>query len=215
MKRTYRQGTAITYHFYYERKRSLVLLLSGTGIALPVTAHCQFLLRRFIYLLGSRIELQELDLYANTVSMSSGRSARAETRSRAKDDIKRAMSALEKVRKWLVGRVPYFIQRQSRQCRVKLMGHDVSGGFCQVTISRTRWCRVQPPPNSSYLAQNGLLFRFPPCKIEERTKKKCRVSCVGLQTLHISFFHAHVLNMNNVNLNMICHSFVLTLLFQW
>ncbi|XP_039257619.1 uncharacterized protein LOC120334218 [Styela clava] len=32
--------------------------------------------------------------------MSSGRSSRAETRSRAKDDIKRVMSALDKVRKW-------------------------------------------------------------------------------------------------------------------
>ncbi|XP_078484169.1 uncharacterized protein LOC100180348 [Ciona intestinalis] len=32
--------------------------------------------------------------------MSTGRSARAETRSRAKDDIKRAMTVLEKVRRW-------------------------------------------------------------------------------------------------------------------
>ncbi|XP_076801128.1 uncharacterized protein LOC143445724 [Clavelina lepadiformis] len=32
--------------------------------------------------------------------MSSSRSSRAETRSRAKDDIKRAMTVLEKVRKW-------------------------------------------------------------------------------------------------------------------
>ena len=32
--------------------------------------------------------------------MSSTRSTRAETRSRAKDDIKRAMSVLEKVRRW-------------------------------------------------------------------------------------------------------------------
>lgn len=32
--------------------------------------------------------------------MSSTRSSRAETRSRAKDDIKRAMTVLEKVRKW-------------------------------------------------------------------------------------------------------------------
>lgn len=32
--------------------------------------------------------------------MSSGRSVRAETRSRAKDDIKRVMSALERVQKW-------------------------------------------------------------------------------------------------------------------
>lgn len=30
----------------------------------------------------------------------SGRSVRAETRSRAKDDIKRVMAAIEKVRKW-------------------------------------------------------------------------------------------------------------------
>lgn len=32
--------------------------------------------------------------------MSSTRSTRAETRSRAKDDIKRAMSVLDKVRRW-------------------------------------------------------------------------------------------------------------------
>uniref|UniRef100_H2YGE9 BAF chromatin remodeling complex subunit BCL7C n=1 Tax=Ciona savignyi TaxID=51511 RepID=H2YGE9_CIOSA len=32
--------------------------------------------------------------------MSTGRSSRAETRSRAKDDIKRAMTVLEKVRRW-------------------------------------------------------------------------------------------------------------------
>ncbi|XP_035663640.1 B-cell CLL/lymphoma 7 protein family member A-like [Branchiostoma floridae] len=33
-------------------------------------------------------------------AMMSGRSARAETRSRAKDDIKRVMQAIDKVRKW-------------------------------------------------------------------------------------------------------------------
>lgn len=35
----------------------------------------------------------------------SGRSGRAETRSRAKDDIKKVLAAIEKVRKWYVGRV--------------------------------------------------------------------------------------------------------------
>lgn len=34
----------------------------------------------------------------------SGRSGRAETRSRAKDDIKKVLAAIEKVRKWYVGR---------------------------------------------------------------------------------------------------------------
>lgn len=33
----------------------------------------------------------------------SGRSGRAETRSRAKDDIKKVLAAIEKVRKWYVG----------------------------------------------------------------------------------------------------------------
>ncbi|XP_039978806.1 B-cell CLL/lymphoma 7 protein family member A-like [Xiphias gladius] len=35
-----------------------------------------------------------------TTAAMSGRSVRAETRSRAKDDIKRVMAAIEKVRKW-------------------------------------------------------------------------------------------------------------------
>lgn len=37
----------------------------------------------------------------NSIKMS-GRSGRAETRSRAKDDIKRVLAAIEKVRKWYV-----------------------------------------------------------------------------------------------------------------
>uniref|UniRef100_A0A2K6DHD3 BAF chromatin remodeling complex subunit BCL7B n=1 Tax=Macaca nemestrina TaxID=9545 RepID=A0A2K6DHD3_MACNE len=36
----------------------------------------------------------------------SGRSVRAETRSRAKDDIKKVMAAIEKVRKWIFKWVP-------------------------------------------------------------------------------------------------------------
>lgn len=39
----------------------------------------------------------------NSIKMS-GRSGRAETRSRAKDDIKKVLAAIEKVRKWYVGR---------------------------------------------------------------------------------------------------------------
>lgn len=38
----------------------------------------------------------------NSIKMS-GRSGRAETRSRAKDDIKKVLAAIEKVRKWYVG----------------------------------------------------------------------------------------------------------------
>lgn len=37
----------------------------------------------------------------NSIKMS-GRSGRAETRSRAKDDIKKVLAAIEKVRKWYV-----------------------------------------------------------------------------------------------------------------
>lgn len=40
----------------------------------------------------------------NSIKMS-GRSGRAETRSRAKDDIKKVLAAIEKVRKWYVSRV--------------------------------------------------------------------------------------------------------------
>ncbi|XP_040587063.1 B-cell CLL/lymphoma 7 protein family member A isoform X3 [Mesocricetus auratus] len=47
--------------------------------------------------LSQPLSLLSLSLPARTMS---GRSVRAETRSRAKDDIKRVMAAIEKVRKW-------------------------------------------------------------------------------------------------------------------
>ncbi|PWA20470.1 hypothetical protein CCH79_00003701 [Gambusia affinis] len=65
--------------------------------------------RHFLKLQGSGPPGLEFDTYELVFTMNhnstkmSGRSGRAETRSRAKDDIKKVLAAIEKVRKWYVG----------------------------------------------------------------------------------------------------------------